>query len=651
MFLGKGSDMLKDRTSSVQSQTGKDIPLGYSPKYATILLLAVFILLANALYADRDPAYIPDSNFRQAINFNLGQPANYQPTVADLMSLTGEFWGSDWAIHSIIGAEHMINVANMDLSDNLVSDISPLAGLTNLTFLSLQVNQIVDISPLAALINLQNLVISDNQIMNISPLGGLTNLEMLEMSNNLISSIAPLMTLTHLERLQFMNNQISDISPLSGLLELQMLYMDYNQISDLNPLLALTDLWCLNFVGNLISDISVVAELPALQYIRGGVNQISDISPISGLVELWMVDFWDNQIIDISPLSSLTNVTYLILSYNQISDLQPLSGLTDLIRLDLHANQISDIGLLAAMDDLQELDLGANQIRDISSLVGLSLLMRLNLESNRIDDLRSVSQLTNLQELFLRYNEISDIIPVAGLTGLSYLWLMHNPLSRESMLLSQAWELPYDTNQFNPLAPCYPDPARNATYVPLNTTLNWEANYEDVTASQEVYLGTDPDELVYVGAGSLTGANQYSWTTQLLPDLDYFWRVRSVSVADTVWSGVWKFSTGAGSENYPELALEQSGLKTRNYPNPFNSSTTISYELPENGTVTLEVYNVKGQLVSTLVRQTQTKGIHSIVWNGKDDKGSACAGGIYFYRIVWNSHSLTNKILLMTDES
>lgn len=639
--------MTNNGSDSVIRKIEKGISRRYSAKPVSILFLAVFILLVNALYADRDPAYIPDSNFRQAINYNLGQPASYQPTIADLMSLTGYFWGSDWGIHTIIGAEHMINVANLDLSDNLISDISPLAGLSNLTFLSLQVNQIADISPLASLINLQNLVISDNQIANINPLGGLTNLEMLEMSNNLISSIATLITLTNLEHLHFMNNQISDISPLSGLLGLQILYMDFNQISDLNPLIALTGLWCLNFEGNQITDISVLAELPALQYLRGGVNQISNISPISGLNELWMVDFWYNQISDISPLSGLTNVSYLILSYNQISDLQPLAGLTDLYKLDLHANQISDIGLLAAMNDLHELDLGANQIRDISALEGLVLLERLYLESNRIDDLRSVSHLNNLQELFMRDNEISDIFPVEGLTGLSYLLLLGNPLSRESMLLSQAWDLPFETNHFDPLAPCYPNPARTATNVPRDAILSWEANYEGNTASQEVYLGTDPEELVYVGSGSQNGVNQYSWAAQLLPNVEYFWRIRAVSAADTVWSGNWIFTTGAISEIDTETALVPQGITIGNYPNPFNPRTTIYYELQTNGAVTLAVYNAKGQLVNILVRETQAKGIHSIVWEGKDQEGSACVSGAYFCRIVWEGHIISKKMLLL----
>lgn len=71
----------------------------------------------------------------------------------------------------------------------------------------------------------------------------------------------------------------------------------------------------------------------------------------------------------------------------------------------------------------------------------------------------------------------------------------------------------------------------------------------------------------------------------------------------------------------------------QNYPNPFNPSTSIVYTLPEAARVTLEIVNVLGQKVSTLVDQPQNAGAFEVVWNGRDSAGQAVASGVYFYRL------------------
>ena len=71
-----------------------------------------------------------------------------------------------------------------------------------------------------------------------------------------------------------------------------------------------------------------------------------------------------------------------------------------------------------------------------------------------------------------------------------------------------------------------------------------------------------------------------------------------------------------------------------NYPNPFNPSTTIKFDLRKAGYVNLEIYNIKGQKVRTLIDQQQEAGYHSKVWNGIDDSGNPIGSGIYFYRLI-----------------
>ena len=85
----------------------------------------------------------------------------------------------------------------------------------------------------------------------------------------------------------------------------------------------------------------------------------------------------------------------------------------------------------------------------------------------------------------------------------------------------------------------------------------------------------------------------------------------------------------------------------RNYPNPFNPTTTISFNLKEASSATLAIYNVKGQLVRTLVNGHLTEGVHNILWNGQDDKGKTVSSGIYFYRLSNKNFTSVQKMIMM----
>ncbi len=89
------------------------------------------------------------------------------------------------------------------------------------------------------------------------------------------------------------------------------------------------------------------------------------------------------------------------------------------------------------------------------------------------------------------------------------------------------------------------------------------------------------------------------------------------------------------------LTLEQ------NYPNPFNPSTTISYYLPGDGEVSLEVFDVAGRRVAVLVDIRQKAGNHTAVWDGKNLNGSPVSSGIYFYRLEAMKESKTSKMILL----
>jgi M6 family metalloprotease-like protein len=85
-----------------------------------------------------------------------------------------------------------------------------------------------------------------------------------------------------------------------------------------------------------------------------------------------------------------------------------------------------------------------------------------------------------------------------------------------------------------------------------------------------------------------------------------------------------------------------------NFPNPFNPVTTIQFEIGNgNSHVMVEIYNIRGQRVRTLVNGMYSAGKHSVMWNGTDDHSRAMSSGIYFYRLKINDYTETKKMLLL----
>ena len=84
-----------------------------------------------------------------------------------------------------------------------------------------------------------------------------------------------------------------------------------------------------------------------------------------------------------------------------------------------------------------------------------------------------------------------------------------------------------------------------------------------------------------------------------------------------------------------------------NYPNPFNPVTNIAFSVKEAGKVTLEVYNLRGQLVKRLISGVVESGDQVVTWNGTNDSGKTVASGVYFYKMKAPNFTSTKKMILM----
>jgi len=143
---------------------------------------------------------------------------------------------------------------------------------------------------------------------------------------------------------------------------------------------------------------------------------------------------------------------------------------------------------------------------------------------------------------------------------------------------------------------------------------------------------TDSDILSYTDHPDLTDGNTfYYYVTAVYPNGES----GASNIVDT---------ESLSDSNVVSLTVTK---LSGNYPNPFNPSTAIAFDLALEGRVILEIYNNKGQLVKKLVDGVLGVGSHRAVWDGHDSRGRAVSSGIYFYRMVTNDFISVKKMMLL----
>ena len=96
-----------------------------------------------------------------------------------------------------------------------------------------------------------------------------------------------------------------------------------------------------------------------------------------------------------------------------------------------------------------------------------------------------------------------------------------------------------------------------------------------------------------------------------------------------------------------EPSIPDEFILSQNYPNPFNPTTNITFGLPKESNVTIDVYNLMGQKVATLVNERINAGYHTVNWNGRDASGNRVTSGVYIYKITAGDFAKSKKMLLV----
>ena len=373
-------------------------------------------------------------------------------------------------IKNLLGLENAVNLEKLDLNENEISDLSPIAKLNKLTKLSLIRNRISDLHPLSELTNLEYLDLYANKIEDISPLAKLTNLKHLDLHNNNDQTGDPVHPT--------ISGGIKDISVVKNLTKLEMLSLGSNNITDITPIKNLSSIKDLVLAGNHISDYSgleqYIADRVAKQQEGEGSisfagqrinydktvdvsgSTVSVDSPFKGINELGEklakvfesdapVNLFSEVTTNVEGVSATYNpatskfdftFTEEFLNKNQGKEV-PINlkvGVEDYawsvknIKLNVAEKEKFKDKVLAAKfkgKDLTKITELTNLygVKDLSGIENLANLTKLEIngEHNDIRDISSIAKLTKLEELSLENVKIKDISALSNLTNLRIL--------------------------------------------------------------------------------------------------------------------------------------------------------------------------------------------------------------------------------------
>ncbi len=498
-------------------------------------------------------------------------------------------------------------------SNQLTGSIPPdIWNLDNLTILSLGGNQLTGAIPveIGNLINLGSLNLSNSQLTGTIPneISALTALWAIELGGNQLSGPIPtgIGNLTNLWNLSLTGNQLTGSIPsgIGNLTKLTFLRLAYNQLTGAIP--------------------AGIGNMPALTILTMGGNQLTGPIPpeIGKDTSLTWLDLSDNKLTGPIPaeMGKLTKLDNVYLNMNQLSGTIPaeLGNLTNCTYLYMHANQLTgavppEIGGLASVTSLQ---LGHNLLTSIPAEIGnLLALNTLNLDFNRLADLPDLSTLTSLSLLQINDNMLTfgDIEP---LMGLSIGYIQYAGQDCVGTEIDTTVDI--------------------GTRLVMSVSTDGDSNHYAWWQVTGMYpRGTDSDTLVIESVSPSDSGAYVCYIGNTLADQ---LTLISRPVYVTVIGGL------AVSENEgipAEFALHA------NYPNPFNPSTTIRFDLPQASEVHLAVYDILGREVVRLVDERLEPAYHQVTWNGRTAHGMDVPTGIYIARLVTPQYTRSIKMLLL----
>lgn len=312
-------------------------------------------------------ALFPDPSLAAAVRTNLGLlPASPIPmtSVWAMTQLTANYvyYGGLPPITNLAGLENAISLQRLYLNSHSISNLTPLAGLTGLTWLELDYNHVSDVSPLLNLKQLRGLRLNSNTVTNAPLVTALTNLQTLVLTQNGLTNIAFLASMPKLTNLWCGANLYTNLSPIAGLTNLQELRLTSLPIRDFSLLSSFTNLTTLAAGNNSLTNASFADNLTQLRYLYLEASFLTNAPVLTNKPWLRYLWLYNNRLTRFPDLHGLTELTWLDLSGNLLSDIGSVTNAPALNTLFLQNNLITDIAPLLSLTNLTSVWLAGNQL-------------------------------------------------------------------------------------------------------------------------------------------------------------------------------------------------------------------------------------------------------------------------------------------------
>ena len=242
---------------------------------------------------------------------------------------------SGCGLATVSGLEAAEKLISLDLSQNAIRDLTPLANLTGLQQAYLQNNAIANLMPIENLKELSSLDVSFNLLSDVSPAFNCTGLTDLHATNNAITSVTGIDKLTELKTLNLSNNALVSIAPIASCKTIQELDLSNNAIKSIASLSALRKIVSFNFSHNKVKKLPEFDKNCSLVTIDGSHNSITSLTPLKGL----------------------KNLNNVFMDYNKgLTSIAPLTSCRRLVQVKVYGTKVKDVTALLEMDVVVEFD-------------------------------------------------------------------------------------------------------------------------------------------------------------------------------------------------------------------------------------------------------------------------------------------------------
>ncbi len=310
----------------------------------------------------------------------------------------------------------------------------------------------------------------------------------------------------------------------------------------------------------------------------------------------------------------------VILDISKFAVPEPISQLRVLVGPHFYE---SDAAILYAKNDSDYLYLGFDLIKDTSNTVEDWISIDIDDDGDRFFDLdQSEGQIT----LWNNFGGSSDLAIFMSMFSSSSDSFVNSENFGAPTAIT-GWEFGIQSNNGHQQA---------EVRIPFGSSPTWNLN-SGPGNTFGIWLGVADAGDTYLDDGE-THANQIAyWPWQGIFSY-YPQRIAKIHLS---------YSSTSIEEQGSEKTTASNFSLYQNYPNPFNPTTMIKYVLPQPAKVEINVYNILGQKIKTLINAIQESGKYSVTWDGKDLKGRTVASGIYFYKMEAGDYTCVRKMIML----